>query len=427
MASSQQIMMKRPSAAIIAKPTAANLALLDSAQPSLPSASMGSDHSSQANQHLGQQDCRSSQPLQQQPLAVQQPPVPEPAAIKAEQGDANAQESVGNAEGVNKGVGRPQIGVSRAAQMAWANYKRSPKGQQHLKSLPWPGWLIRTRQWVRWSNPPKPPSQKLTMRREAGEQALKLQASLRRVEEIAELLAGLAKRPSKFSHLRKNEDYVEYWYEFADTKKKERKKESVMQATSASYLSLNVETMTDLAQDLGSEVVVADRQPPSKKHKANSKIGLPAPSPKRGWPCFCRQGQARDDLGQGWVGRGPFWSKPGLHSSNWRSLQRILRSPCWQNLGDVAEKGTTLRDNRVNRHIQEQEDGIKKCNMILEGEWEHTKLEKCLGVRRSRVRHPDAPRVGNRKSTLTKIGKEMPRNAEHIQEQEDGIKNTTWS
>ena len=102
------------------------------------------------------------------------------------------------------------------------------------------------------------------------------------MEEIAELLAGLAKRPSRFSHLKKNDDYAEYWYEFADTKKKERKKESAMQATSTSYLGLNVETMTDLAQDLGSEVVVAEGQPPSKKHKANSKLGLPAPSPKKG-------------------------------------------------------------------------------------------------------------------------------------------------
>ena len=136
MASSQQIVMKRPSAAIIAKPTAANLALLNSAQPSLPSASMGSDHSSQASQHLGQQDSHSSQGLQQQPLAVQQPPVPRPAVIKAEQGDANAQASVGNAEGASKVVGRPQIGVSRAAQKAWANYRRSPKGQKQLNSLP---------------------------------------------------------------------------------------------------------------------------------------------------------------------------------------------------------------------------------------------------------------------------------------------------
>ena len=50
--------------------------------------------------------------------------------------------------------------------------------------------------------------------------------------------------------------------------------------------------------------------------------------------------------------------------------------------------------------------------MILEEEWEQTKLEKCLGMRKSRVRHPDAPRVGNRKSALTKIEKEMPWNAE---------------
>ena len=55
---------------------------------------------------------------------------------------------------------------------------------------------------------------------------------------------------------------------------------------------------------------------------------------------------------------------------------------------------------------------FQKCNMILEEEWEQTKLEKCLGMRKSRVRHPDAPRVGNRKSALTKIEKEMPWNAE---------------
>ena len=211
--------------------------------------------------------------------------------MKVEQGDANAQASAGNAEDVSKGVGRPQIGVSRAAQKAWANYRRSPKGQKQLNSLPADQvedfrltWLVDKEKAM---NEVKQ-SAKTTITEadsekggwRTGPQIASLEG--RQVEDIAELLAGLAKRPSRFSHLKKNDDYAEYWYEFADTKKKERKKESAMQATSTSYLGLNVETMADLAQDLGSEVVVAEGQPPSKKHKANSKLGLPAPSPKKG-------------------------------------------------------------------------------------------------------------------------------------------------
>ena len=184
--------------------------------------------------------------------------------------------------------GRPVVhGATRAVQQAYQTWKRTKAGQAALKDKTAAEAADFRSKWIldraQASNTVNESTSEMYMQAEekrsgwktAGQIAV-LEGLENQPQQLECLLKGLACQPSRWTHLKANADFNEYYYIYGDEEKKKKEKANTLSAHSILVAQDDkVNLMDELHSDMMPNVSQGEFQQPKRQKKMGKSAGTP--------------------------------------------------------------------------------------------------------------------------------------------------------
>ena len=184
--------------------------------------------------------------------------------------------------------GRPVVhGATRAVQQAYQTWKRTKARQAALKDKTAAEAADFRSKWIldraQASNTVNEATSEMYMQAEekrsgwktAGQIAV-LEGLENQPQQLECLLKGLACQPSRWTHLKANADFNEYYYIYGDEEKKKKEKSNTLSAHSILVAQDDeVSLMDELHSDMMPNVSQAEFQQPKRQKKMGKSAGTP--------------------------------------------------------------------------------------------------------------------------------------------------------